>query len=121
MDTYGGFASDQITLRLDSPEAVSAVMAEIRSQRPVVAASLQARTVDDFVDGLGDFPPANMLRFSTVDDGRIIIRPSGTEPKLKVYVDALASSHSDATALVRSLRQRVMGALEPFGVAADAR
>ena len=120
MDTYGGFASDQITLRLDSPEAVSAVMAEIRSQRPVVAASLQARTVDDFVDGLGDFPPANMLRFSTVDDGRIIIRPSGTEPKLKVYVDALASSHSDATALVRSLRQRVMGALEPFGVAADA-
>lgn len=115
MDTYGGFASDQVTLRLESPEAVESVMTTIREHSVQVTAALGSAHVDDFLHGGGDLPPANMIRFMTSDSGRIIVRPSGTEPKLKVYLDALAPDHTTAQTLVKSLRERVERAIDTLG------
>ena len=58
---------------------------------------------DDFLrlggngDGFGEFPPGDILRIHLVNGARVIVRPSGTEPKLKVYLDA-SSTDGDATA-----------------------
>ena len=47
-------------------------------------------SIDDFGTGFGDFPPNDILRIWMGDGARIIVRPSGTEPKLKVYIDAVS-------------------------------
>jgi phosphomannomutase len=45
---------------------------------------------DDLLEGSSDFPPSDVLRFWLEDGSRIMVRPSGTEPKLKVYIDVVS-------------------------------
>jgi phosphomannomutase len=52
--------------------------------------------VDDFIRGFGVFPPSDILRFWMDTGARIIVRPSGTEPKVKVYIDASSTDGSAA-------------------------
>jgi phosphomannomutase len=44
---------------------------------------------DDLAQGDGGLPPTEGLRYYLSDDSRIIVRPSGTEPKLKVYLEVI--------------------------------
>ena len=53
-----------------------------------------------------------MLRYRLADGSRIIVRPSGTEPKLKVYIDATADSAERASATVTELEAAVRVLLE---------
>ena len=55
--------------------------------------------VDDFIDGFGPFPASNILRIFTSDGSRVIVRPSGTEPKVKVYIDAVSTDGTGAERL----------------------
>ncbi|HEV7812581.1 MAG TPA: phospho-sugar mutase, partial [Leifsonia sp.] len=44
--------------------------------------------IDDLRDGFGSLPPSDVLRILLEDGSRVMVRPSGTEPKLKIYIDA---------------------------------
>ncbi len=55
--------------------------------------------IDDFATGFGMFPPSDLLRFQLEGGGRVIVRPSGTEPKLKCYLDTWST---DGTAAERT-------------------
>jgi phosphomannomutase len=57
-------------------------------------------TVDDFADGFENFPPTDLIRLTVEGGSRVIVRPSGTEPKLKIYIDAVVRDGSDRTARV---------------------
>ena len=48
----------------------------------------------DFLPG-GQLPPADLLRFDLADGSRVQLRPSGTEPKLKVYVEVVGDKGAD--------------------------
>ena len=52
-------------------------------------------TVEDYKDGLGNLPPSNVMKFQTKDYS-LIIRPSGTEPKLKMYISVVAENRAAA-------------------------
>jgi len=52
--------------------------------------------VDDYLLGVDGFPPNDILRLRLAGGGRVIVRPSGTEPKLKCYLDASAAEGSAA-------------------------
>ena len=91
---FGHYASDQITLRLANDSEVERACARIRSHPPKAFGDL---TVARFIDYLedGHMPvPANVLRFDLDDGSRVMIRPSGTEPKLKLYLDANSKAGS---------------------------
>ena len=54
----------------------------------------------DYLDGIGDLPKADVLEFSRSDCEKTIIRPSGTEPKIKAYVFARAETKEDVRKLL---------------------
>ena len=94
----GGFASGQITLRLSESETQAPLSTLLRENPPRVLGQHSVIRHDDFLDGVDGFPREDILRYSLDDDSRVIVRPSGTEPKLKVYLDTSAETGADAQA-----------------------
>ena len=88
--TFGHFASDQISLRVSDLSEIPRLMTSLRSSQPESVGGIAVATVDDLLEGSADFPPSDVLRFWLEDGSRIMVRPSGTEPKLKVYIDVVS-------------------------------
>jgi len=93
---FGAYASSQISLRVTDLSDIPRIMAQLRDQPPALIGTLTVESIDDFIEGFGKFPPSDILRIWLDDGSRVIVRPSGTEPKLKVYIDA-SSTEGDAT------------------------
>ena len=64
-------------------------MARLRETPPAEVAGSPVASAEDLSAGAGGLPPTDGLRYLLDDDSRIIVRPSGTEPKLKVYLEAI--------------------------------
>ncbi|KIP52659.1 phospho-sugar mutase [Leucobacter komagatae] len=89
-ERFGHFASSQITLRLDSMAAAADLSAQIRTSPPTAFGVRAVNETKDLLQpGLAEVP-ANVLRYDLADGSRVMIRPSGTEPKLKVYIDTFS-------------------------------
>jgi phosphomannomutase len=56
--------------------------------------------VHDFANGFENFPPTDLVRLTIEGGSRVIVRPSGTEAKLKIYIDAAITEGSDRSARV---------------------
>ncbi len=87
-ERFGAFASGQISLRFDDLSAIDAAMTRLRAHPPASIGSVAVEGVDDFIDGFEHYPAGDILRYRLTGGARVIVRPSGTEPKLKVYLDA---------------------------------
>jgi len=92
---FGAYASSQISIRVDDLARITELTTRLRQSPPSAVGSHRVDRIDDFRDGFGEFPAGDVLRLWTTDGSRVIVRPSGTEPKLKVYVDA-SSTEGDA-------------------------
>jgi phosphomannomutase len=73
-----------VTDRADIPRLMSA----LRQSPPARIGAVAVRQVDDFAGGIAALPASDILRYQLDDGSRVIVRPSGTEPKVKVYIDA---------------------------------
>jgi phosphomannomutase len=87
-ERFGHFASAQVSIRVRDLADIGRMMSELRSAPPVELGGVRIERIEDLRDGWGDLPPSDVLRFRLDDGSRVMVRPSGTEPKLKVYVDA---------------------------------
>ncbi len=85
---FGAYASAQISIRTAEVRDIPRIMAMLRKNPPQEIGSLPVRQVDDFSNGFGDLPAGDILRIWMENGARVIVRPSGTEPKIKVYIDA---------------------------------
>ncbi|TQN30986.1 phosphomannomutase [Haloactinospora alba] len=86
---YGLHRTRQVSLRVADTTRLAATMRGLRSDPPTALGSWDVAHVEDFAMGVGDLPGTDALRFGL--DGpacaRVTLRPSGTEPKLKAYVE----------------------------------
>ena len=95
-ETVGAFASGQVTIRLNSGVAGSTITTSLRERKLSAVGSRSVTRLDDFSKGVGNFPKEDILRYYLGDGTRVIARPSGTEPKVKVYIDTEGATSAEA-------------------------
>ena len=108
--TYGFHRGEQISVRVTDLSRLGTVMASIRADRPSAIAGLSVERFDDLAVASADMPATDGLRFYLEKSVRIIIRPSGTEPKLKCYIEVVRPTSSQAD---RDEAERLVAALTP--------
>ncbi|CAN5432101.1 phospho-sugar mutase [soil metagenome] len=101
--TFGFFASDQVSIRVDDLSRIERVMAALRERHPSAIGGVGVERVEDLLPGVDDLPPSDVLRLWMTDGSRVIVRPSGTEPKLKIYLDVRGDSADDAKRRITAL------------------
>jgi len=110
---YGYYATGQISIRVTDLNVIATAMKTIRENPPVELAGLKA-TFTDMVIGSDALPATDGLMFVLTDNRRVIIRPSGTEPKLKCYLQAVGSSAEEAEELLAELTKNCRELLADF-------
>ncbi|MGP6172094.1 phospho-sugar mutase [Microbacterium sp. A204] len=111
-ETYGHFASGQVSVRVDDLSIIGKVMLSLRTLPPTHIGSAQVEAVEDLLQAAPRLPSGDVLRYRLTGGTRVIVRPSGTEPKLKVYIDAQAASAAEATETVAEAEAGVRALLE---------
>ena len=111
-ETFGFFASDQVSVRVDDLSVIGRIMGALRAQHPSSIGDVDVERVDDLLEGSDGVPPADVLRYTLADGSRLVVRPSGTEPKLKLYLDARGESADDARARIAALAAGVKSLLD---------
>jgi phosphomannomutase len=86
---HGVHATDAFSVRVSDLGLMPALMARLRAERPSSVAGIDVARIDDLAEGDGGLPPTDGLRYFLADGSRSIVRPSGTEPKVKVYLEAI--------------------------------
>ncbi|MFE1438079.1 phospho-sugar mutase [Streptomyces sp. NPDC058739] len=85
---HGLHATDQLSVRVQDLSVIADAMGRLRERPPTALAGLAVTRAEDLTKGTGTLPPTDGLRY-TLDGARVIVRPSGTEPKLKCYLEVV--------------------------------
>lgn len=116
---YGLHATDQLSVRVEDLSVIADAMSRLRQAPPALLAGLTVTSAEDLSRGSGDLPPTDGLRYRLAGDprrrvagARIVVRPSGTEPKLKCYLEAVVSvADASDLAAARVTAAEVLGTL----------
>ncbi|MCX4685911.1 phospho-sugar mutase [Kitasatospora purpeofusca] len=90
---HGLHATDQLSVRVEDLSVIADAMRTLRERPPTTLAGLTVARADDLAAGSAELPPTDGLRYYLAGDAvrsaRIVVRPSGTEPKLKCYLEVV--------------------------------
>ncbi|MEW1681673.1 phospho-sugar mutase [Streptomyces sp. NPDC093594] len=115
---HGLHATDQLSVRVQDLDLIAAAMRRLREQPPTELAGLRITKAEDLNEGTAALPPTDGLRY-TLDGARVVVRPSGTEPKLKCYLEvvvpvatkqALPEARTKATSLLTTIKRDLSAA-----------
>ncbi|MFJ9703851.1 phospho-sugar mutase [Streptomyces sp. NPDC101234] len=96
---HGLHATDQLSVRVQDLSLIADAMRRLREQPPTELAGRAVTKAEDLTQGTDKLPPTDGLRY-TLTGARVIVRPSGTEPKLKCYLEVVVpvTAHADLPA-----------------------
>jgi phosphomannomutase len=104
---HGFHGTEQISIRVAEMSQITQLLAGIRKNPPTQIAGRTVLSVDDLADPQDGLPPTDGLRL-WIDGGiRMIVRPSGTEAKMKCYIEVIAKDEAMASDLLDQLRQPI--------------
>ncbi|MFI0904000.1 phospho-sugar mutase [Streptomyces sioyaensis] len=123
---FGLHATDQLSVRVEDLSLIADAMRRLREQPPTVLAGLAVSRADDLTRGTETLPPTDGLRYylagspeAGIESARVVVRPSGTEPKLKCYLEvvvpvaspeALPEARTTAAAALAAVKRDVSAA-----------
>jgi phosphomannomutase len=115
---HGLHATDQLSVRVEDLTVIARAMERLRERPPTELAGLAIVRAEDLSKGTDRLPPTDGLRY-TLDGARVVVRPSGTEPKLKCYLEVvvpvgspagLPAAHTRAAELLAAVKRDLSAA-----------
>jgi phosphomannomutase len=114
---YGAHRSEQVAIQLSGPDgaaAIAAAMDDLRTNPPTEIAGSDVVYLRDLQAGIGMdcttgesaevmLPPSNVMEFTLADGSRVLARPSGTEPKIKLYVEVVGKTAEAANTRLKEV------------------
>jgi len=109
---HGLYATDQLSVRVSDVSIIADSMARLRANPPAVLGGVNVAEAQDLERGSEALPPTDGLRYLLDGGARVIVRPSGTEPKIKCYLEVVvpvsdgdvAGARRQATATLAAMR-----------------
>jgi phosphomannomutase len=101
---HGFHATEQISIRLSDLSKVDVILGGLRRNPPLDIAGRAVTSIDDLVAPTDGLPPTDGLRIWLDGGVRIIIRPSGTEAKMKCYIEVIERDAKTAQVVLDQLR-----------------
>jgi phosphomannomutase len=109
---YGVYLTRQVAVRYSDLAEIPATMARVLGAPPERLAGSAVTSTDDMGEGFAGLLPTTGLHLATASNARVIIRPSGTEPKVKAYLEVIKPVADGDVASARALAEEEMMALE---------
>lgn len=120
---HGYYKEDLISITMegkDGQEKIAAILANLRENRPTQIGTTQIARIEDYKLSLAydiiegkeetiELPTSNVMKFILTDGRWFVVRPSGTEPKMKIYLSVIGNSVQDAEQQVASFKEEVLG------------
>jgi phosphomannomutase len=94
---HGLHVTDQVSMRVTDLDQLATVMMQLRTESPTQLGNLAVSSIEDLAAGLGNLPMTDAVIIhlagnAQIEKARVIIRPSGTEPKIKCYLEVVVRS-----------------------------
>ena len=102
---HGFHGTEQISIRVSDMSRITELLAGLRKNPPAQIAGRSVSSIDDLAAPTDGLPPTDGLRIWLDGGIRIIIRPSGTEAKMKCYIEVITKDAQTANDLLNQLRQ----------------
>jgi phosphomannomutase len=104
---HGFHGTELISIRVADLSQITQVLTNLRKSPPTEIAGRAVISIDDLANPQDGLPPTDGLRL-WIDGGiRMIVRPSGTEAKMKCYIEVIAKNEAMASDLLNQLRQPI--------------
>jgi phosphomannomutase len=88
-------ATDQLSVRVSDLALIGRAMQRLRDEPPTSLGGLDVEQAEDLSLGVDGLPPTDGLRYRLAERGRVVVRPSGTEPKIKCYLEVVEPVSGD--------------------------
>lgn len=100
---YGFHGTRQISVRTNSINDIDLIMGKLRTQLPAKLGSYKVSSLDDLEQPKDGLPPTNGVRIWLDEKFRVIVRPSGTEPKIKCYIEVVTDTEESAAPILDAI------------------
>ncbi|MEX3745404.1 MULTISPECIES: phospho-sugar mutase [Lysinibacillus] len=115
-DRYGFYQEALLSFTfegIDGQKRITSIMEQLRKHPPIEFAGIAVTQIEDYYIGnLNGLPKADVVKFILEDDTWICVRPSGTEPKCKVYIGVVKTNAKEAKESIEILKQTIHHTLE---------
>ena len=103
-ERHGFHGTEQISIRVTDMSAITRLLAGLRSNPPREIAGRAVESIDDLAAPTDGLPPTDGLRIWLAGGIRIIVRPSGTEAKMKCYIEVVTATSDESQKLLDEIR-----------------
>ncbi|MGI6591510.1 MAG: phospho-sugar mutase [Eggerthellaceae bacterium] len=114
-EEFGFYVNRTMNFQFDGFEGqqqMKSIMEGLRASAPASIGGYPVTQVLDYLNGVGDLPSSNVLEFRIEGDYKVVIRPSGTEPKIKVYVFSHGVTRDESQAVLEELADAAKGLVQ---------
>ena len=113
-EKYGYYKEDQVSIVLEGMAGaarISRMMEALRADSPKEFGKVAVKEVIDYKDGYQDIDKSNVLKYILEDESWFSVRPSGTEPKIKLYIYVKGASEEAALNEVAVIKEDILAKL----------